>query len=98
MDSFRQIPLEAINLYRWALEMSGRGDHELALKYLSHSLLLAPHFSSAICEMGRCYENLGRYPEAVSKFEKVLQIYPEHVEAEMNKNRILEKMGERSKV
>jgi hypothetical protein len=42
--------------------------------------------------MGHCYEKLGRLKEAQSKFEKVLEIYPSHVEAEMNRNRIFEKI------
>jgi tetratricopeptide (TPR) repeat protein len=92
MSSFSQIPLEAIILYRRALEMSGRGNHELALKYLSNAVMIAPQFASAICEMGYCYEKLGRFPEAVSKFDTVLKIHPTHVEAEINKNRVLEKI------
>lgn len=97
MDPFRQIPLEAITLYRKALGMSVKGDHEMALKYLSTAVVLAPKFTIEHSEMGRCYEKLGQFPEAVSKFEKVLQIYPEHAEAEMSRNRILEKMGRRNK-
>ena len=92
MSSISQIPLEAITLYRKAIEMSGRGDHESALKYLSNAVTIAPQFASAICEMGHCYEKLGRFPEAVSKFDKVLRIHPTHVEAEINKNRVLEKI------
>jgi hypothetical protein len=42
--------------------------------------------------MGYCYEKLGWYWDAVSTFENVLKIHPSHVEAEMNKNRILEKI------
>jgi tetratricopeptide (TPR) repeat protein len=93
MNSFHQIPLEAVTLYRRAVELSGRGNHVLALKYLSNAVMLAPQFALALCEMGYCYEKLGRYPEAISKFDKVLQSYPSHVEAEMNKNWVLEKMG-----
>ena len=92
MSPFSQIPLEAIILYRKALEMSGRGNHESALKYLSNAVMIAPQFATAICEMGHCYEKLGRFPEAVSKFDKVLRIHPTHVEAEINKNRVLEKI------
>lgn len=73
--------------------MSGRGNHELALKYLSNAVMLAPQFTSAICEMGRCYEKLGRFSEAASKFDKVLKIHPTHVEAEINKKRVLEKIS-----
>lgn len=43
--------------------------------------------------MGYCYEKLGRYLEAISKFETVLKINPSHLEAEIGKNRILEKLG-----
>jgi tetratricopeptide (TPR) repeat protein len=90
MNSFSHIPLEAITLYRRALEMSGRGNHELALKYLSSAVIIAPKFTTAICEMGYCYEKMGRLPEAVSKFDRVLKIHPAHAEAEIHKNRIQE--------
>jgi hypothetical protein len=43
--------------------------------------------------MGYCYEKLGRYWEALSKFENVLEINPSHVEAEMSMKRIREKVG-----
>jgi len=95
MNSFHQTPLEAITLYRKALELTGTGNYESALKYLSNAVVIAPQFATAICEMGYCYEKLGRLPEAVSKFDKVLKIYPSHYEAEMNKNRVLEKMGKK---
>jgi tetratricopeptide (TPR) repeat protein len=90
MNSFSHIPLEAITLYRMALEMSGRGNHELALKYLNSAVIIAPNFTTAICEMGYCYEKMGRLPEAVSKFDRVLKILPAHAEAEIHKNRIQE--------
>jgi len=92
MNSFNQIPLEAITLYRKSLEMSGRGNYESALNYLSNAVMIAPQFATALCEMGHCYEKLGRFPEAASKFDKVLIMHPTHVEAEMNKKRVLEKI------
>ncbi len=92
MNSFSHIPLESITLYRRALEMSGRGNHEEALKYLSNAVIIAPNFTTAICEMGYCYEKMGRLQEAASKFDKVLRIHPSHAEAEIHKNRILEKI------
>ena len=95
MNSLSQIPLEAIILYRKAIEMSGRGNNELALKYLINAVLIAPQFASAFCEMGYCYEKLGRFPEAVSKFDAVLKMHPTHVEAEITKKRVLEMMGRR---
>jgi tetratricopeptide (TPR) repeat protein len=92
MSSLNHIPLEAITLYRKALEMSGKGNHEQALKYLSNAVTIAPTFTTAICEMGYCYEKLGRMWDALLKFEKVLMIQPSHIEAEIKKDRILEKM------
>jgi tetratricopeptide (TPR) repeat protein len=98
MIPFHNIPLAAIIFYRMALQMSLRGNHELALKYLSDAIMIAPQFTLAMCEMGYCYEKLGRYWEAISSFEKVLKLHPSHFEAEMNKNRILEKIEDRSKL
>ncbi len=43
--------------------------------------------------MGRCYERLGQYPEALSVVNEVLQINQTHIEAEMSRKRILDKMG-----
>jgi len=93
MNSFHQIPLEAVILYRRAVELSGRGNHALALTHLSNAVRVAPQFALALCEMGYCYEKLGRYPEAVATFDTVLQKYPSHGEAAMNRNWVLEKMG-----
>jgi len=97
MSSLNRIPLDAIILYRKAIEMSGKGNHELALKYLSNAVMIAPKFTTAICEMGNCYEKLGRLPEALSKFEKVLKIVPSYVEAEVNKKRVLEMIRSENK-
>jgi len=48
--------------------------------------------------MGRYYEELGRYTEALLKFDKIIKINPSHVEARENKNRISVKMGKISEV
>jgi tetratricopeptide (TPR) repeat protein len=93
MKPLSNIPYEAIILYRKALEPSSKGDNESSLKYLSNSVTLAPNFTIALCEMGHCYEKLGRFPEAVSKFDKVLEINSSHIEAEISRKRIRDKMG-----
>ena len=95
MNSFQHIPLEAIIQYRTAVKLSGRGNHELALKYLNNAVMVAPQFALALCEMGYCYKKLERYPEALATFNTVLQGFPSHAEAHMNKNWILKKMEER---
>ena len=93
MIPFNQIPMEAIILYRKSLEMSGRGNYESALTYLSNAVMIAPAFTKALCEMGYCYEKLGMYPEALSKYNKVLEINPSNVEAEMSRKKVLDEMG-----
>jgi tetratricopeptide (TPR) repeat protein len=95
MKSFHQIPLEAIILYRSAVELSWKGHHELALKNLTTAVTLAPQFTAALCEMGQCYKKLGRYPEALSAYDTVLQSFPSHAEAAMNRTWIREKMEEK---
>jgi tetratricopeptide (TPR) repeat protein len=86
------IPLAAIILFRQALQHINQGNHELALKYLGNAVVIAPLFTKALCEMGYCYEKLGRYPEAISKYNKVLEINPSNAEAEMSRKKILDEM------
>ena len=93
MKPINTIPYEAIILYRKALEQSSKGNYESSLKYISNSVTLAPTFTIALCEMALCYEKLGRFPEAVSKFDKVLEINTTHIEAEIGRKRVLDKMG-----
>jgi tetratricopeptide (TPR) repeat protein len=92
MTTLSTVPLEALSLYRQALEMSVSGNHESAINYLSRAVKIAPQFTTAICEMGYCYEKIGRFPEALMKFDKVLQIDPSHGEAEANKIRVQKKI------
>jgi tetratricopeptide (TPR) repeat protein len=87
------IPLAAIILFRQALQLINQGNYELALKNLSNAVMIAPMFTKALCEMGYCYEKLGMYPEALSKYNNVLEIDPSHAEAEMSRKKILDEMG-----
>jgi tetratricopeptide (TPR) repeat protein len=41
--------------------------------------MIASLFARALCKMGYCYEKLDRYPEALSKYDKVLKINPSHL-------------------
>ena len=87
------IPYEAITHYRQAMDHWSKGNYEIALKNLKYAVLIAPNFSTALYEMARCYERLGQYPEALSVVNEVLQINQTHIEAEMSRKRILDKMG-----
>jgi tetratricopeptide (TPR) repeat protein len=69
-----KIPLEIQVLNRRAIEMSSHGNYAEALKLFSSVVFIAPGFARAQFEMGRCLENLGRYNEAVERFEKAKRL------------------------
>jgi tetratricopeptide (TPR) repeat protein len=90
-----KIPIEAQFLYRKALEMSGQGRHEPALNCLKQVIMIAPCFTKAFCEMGKCLYHLGRYREAVIKYDKALEIDPSNQDAYRNKAMVLEEITQR---
>jgi len=87
------IPLEAQYLYRKALDIKNNGKNEDALKYLKMAVSIAPHFCNAYNAMGNCLDELGRYGEAMRKYEKVLKLNPEHAEARFKRAIIQKKIG-----
>lgn len=71
-----KIPLEIQVLNRRAMEMSSHGNYLEALKIFSSVVFIAPRFARAQYEMGRCLENLGRYNEAIERFDKAKNLDP----------------------
>ena len=100
MASYRStgIPLEAQYLYRQALQIKNNGKKEDALKYLQMAVSIAPLFCNAYNAMGNCLDEMGRYDEAMRKYEKVLEINPQHTEARFKQAMIQKKIryGEES--
>ncbi|HVP95120.1 MAG TPA: tetratricopeptide repeat protein [Methanoregulaceae archaeon] len=80
----KNVSIEAQILYRKAKELSGQGKYETALRFLKGVVTVAPGFSKAFNEMGNCLSRLGRYEEAVMKYEKALRIEPSCREAHEN--------------
>jgi tetratricopeptide (TPR) repeat protein len=72
----REIPIEAQYLYRKALEKEKSGNHEEAIRYFKQAVVIAPRYSKAIYEMGNCLANLGRYDEAMAKYDRARLIDP----------------------
>jgi tetratricopeptide (TPR) repeat protein len=95
MAPFRStgIPLEAQYLYRQALDIKNNGKNEDALRYLKMAVSIAPHFCNAYNAMGNCLDEMGRYDEAMRKYEKVLELNPEHAEARFKRAMIQKKVG-----
>ncbi len=75
-NSNEPIPLEIQVLNRQAKEMSGHGNYRDALKIFSQVVYIAPHFARAQYEMGRCLEGLGRFKEAVERYDQAMQLDP----------------------
>jgi tetratricopeptide (TPR) repeat protein len=92
-----KIPLEVQFAYRQAVELSNRGNFEVALERLKQVVTAAPHFAKAFNEMGNCLTHMGRDLEALSKFEKALKEDPSCQEAFHNRAIILEKLGRRER-
>ena len=85
------IPLEAQYMYHQALYLSIQGKKEEALKDFRRAVVIAPMFSEAWNAMGNCLDELGRYDEAVRKFDKVIEIDPHHAEARLKREIIRNK-------
>ena len=72
------IPIEAQYLYRKGMEMEDRGDHRAALAYFGQAVLLAPAYAKAIFEMGNCLACMGRYDEAMVKYQRAAGVDPNY--------------------
>ena len=87
-----KIPLEVQFAYRQAVELSRQGNYEVALQRLKQVVTAAPRFAKAFNEMGACLTQMGRYSEALLKFDKALKEDPSNQEANHNRSVILEKL------
>ncbi|MDD1706937.1 MAG: tetratricopeptide repeat protein [Methanoregulaceae archaeon] len=68
--------LEAQVLYRRALEMARQGRHDAAINVFRQIVMIAPNFTKALQELGNSLDSLGRYPEALAAYSRVLKIDP----------------------
>jgi len=88
------LPLEAQYLYRLGLFQSSEGKKEPALKFLKMAVTIAPRFCDAYNAMGNCLDELGRYEEAIRKYDKVLEIDPGHTEARFKRDIVRTKISQ----
>jgi tetratricopeptide (TPR) repeat protein len=70
------MPIEAQYLYKKAMDLYSRGNTESALKYLRQTMVIAPHYSKALFDMGNCLAKLGLQDEATVRYEQAVRIDP----------------------
>jgi tetratricopeptide (TPR) repeat protein len=85
--------IEAQIMYRRGVEMEGRGRFDAALDLLKKAIIIAPRFTKAFDEMGNCLDSLGRYPEALAAYNRILEIDPSHPGALFKRDRLRKKIG-----
>jgi len=83
------IPIEAQYLYRKARELAKQGKTGMALNYFRQAIVIAPRYSQAYYQMGNCLALLGRYPEAIEKYQRAIQIDPAAPKPREKMNHIL---------
>jgi tetratricopeptide (TPR) repeat protein len=71
--------------------MEGKTDD--ALRSLKKVVFIAPRCSNAYNSMGNCLDELGRYEDAIRKYNKVLEIDPHHTEARFKRTLVIEKIS-----
>ena len=70
------IPIEAQYLYRKARELAKQGKTGMALNYFRQAIVIAPRYSQAYYQMGNCLALLGKYPEAIEKYQRAIRTDP----------------------
>jgi len=80
-------------MYHQALYLSMQGKKEDALNDFRQAVVIAPRFCEALNAMGSCLDDLGRYDEAVRKFDKVIEIDSHNAEARLKREMILNKIS-----
>jgi tetratricopeptide (TPR) repeat protein len=80
------IMLEAQFMYRKGVILADAGDMEGALASFRKALIISPRFCRALIATGNCLCALGRYHEAIQKYDKVLGIDPDCAEAQARRD------------
>ncbi len=59
------------------------------IKYLRQAVVIAPRYSQAYYEMGNCLARLGRYAEAMEKYQRAITINPAVPEPQEKMDRLI---------
>jgi tetratricopeptide (TPR) repeat protein len=75
------------------LELTNLENYATALRYFRQTVIVAPHYSKAIYEMGNCLEKLGHYSEAVELYTRALSFDPLNTDAQIKRDMVTKKRG-----
>jgi tetratricopeptide (TPR) repeat protein len=89
----KAIPIEAQYLYRKAREPAEQGQPGMALDYFRQAAIIAPRYSQAYYQMGNCLALLGKYPEAIEKYQRAIRIDPSDAKPRESMESILSQQG-----
>lgn len=78
---------------RQAQERAIAGDHTTAVNYLVKAIDTYPTYTEAYTLLGNCQDCLDKYDDAISSYDKALQIDPGYADAWFNKGMTLKKIG-----
>lgn len=84
----KAIPIEAQYLYRKASELCHQGQMDVALQYFRQAVVIAPRYAQAYYEMGNCLARLGRYAEAMEKYQRAITINPANPDPQEKMDRL----------
>jgi tetratricopeptide (TPR) repeat protein len=70
------------------LELTDLENYETALRYFRQTVIVAPHYSKAIYEMGNCLEKRGHYSEAVALYNRALSFDPLNTDAQITRDMV----------
>ena len=90
----RSVLGEAEYLVRQAQERAMAGDHAAAVNFLMLAIDKQPRYTEAYTLLGNCQDCLDKKDDAITSYNKALQIDPSHAEAWFNKGMILKKLGQ----
>jgi len=85
---------EAEYLVRQAQEKAMSGDHSSAINYLKKAIDRCPRYADAYTLLGNCQDCLDKHEDAISSYDKALQIDPGDAETWFNKGMSLKKIGQ----
>lgn len=85
---------EAEYLVRQAQDKAMSGDHASAVVYLKKAIDKNPRYADAYTFLGNCQDCLDNNEEAISSYDKALQIDSGNADAWFNKGMALKKIGQ----